>query len=189
MTTFVALLRGINVGGNNRLPMAELRVALAADGLTGARTYIQSGNVVVDAATPDAEVLAAHVRAVIARSFHLDIPVVALTATDLEEAFNRNPFADEPDPRRVHAIFLPAAPSAAVKAAVSDRVAKVAEKGSRDTVALIGRVAYLHTPGGFGASDLAKALSSGRSNPLGDGTARNWATVTTLLGMCGHTGD
>ncbi len=60
----------------------------------------------------------------------------------------------------------------------------MAAKGSPDTVTVIGRVAYLHTPDGFGTSELAKTLTSGRSNPLADGTARNWATVTALLALC-----
>jgi uncharacterized protein (DUF1697 family) len=189
VTTFVALLRGVNVGGNNRLPMADLRVALAADGLRGARTYIQSGNVIVDATTRDTEAFAARVRAVIARSFHLDVPVVALTAAELEVAVDANPFPDEPDLRRVHGIFLPHPPTEAALAGLADRQAKVAAKGSDDAVVTVGRVAYLHTPQGFGVSDLAKALSSGRANPLADGTARNWATVTTLLAMCREPGD
>jgi len=183
VTAFVVLLRGVNVGGNNRLPMAELRAALQSEGLHDVRTYIQSGNVVVNAPARDAEAVAAHVRAVIARSFHLDVPVVALSAADLVAAVGANPYTDEPDPKRVHAIFLPYEPTEAMLSAVAHRQAAARAKGGRDTVRVIGRTAYLHTPDGFGASDLAKSLASGRSSPLGDGTARNWATVTTLLEM------
>ena len=184
MTRFVALLRGVNVGGHNKLPMADLRAALTADGLDSVRTYIQSGNIVLDSATDEVEVLAARVRSVIARGFGLDIPVIALTAADLQALADANPYPDEPDPRRVHAIVLPHLLGSDALAAVAARQDAVAAKGSPDTVTVIGRVAYLHTPDGFGTSELAKALASGRSNPLADGTARNWATVTALLAVC-----
>jgi uncharacterized protein (DUF1697 family) len=69
-------------------------------------------------------------------------------------------------------------------ALVAARQASAAATGSRDTVTVIGRVAYLHTPDGFGTSTLARTLTSGRSNPLADGTARNWATVAALLDLC-----
>jgi uncharacterized protein (DUF1697 family) len=184
VTRFVALLRGVNVGGSNRLPMADLRAALTGDGLAAVRTYIQSGNVVLDSRTDDVEVVAARVRSVIARGFGLDIPVVALTAVDLHGLAAANPYPREPDPRRVHAIVLPHPPTAEMLGQVAARQEAVRAKGSRDTVTVIGRVAYLHTPDGFGTSELAKALTSGRANPLGDGTARNWATVTALLALC-----
>jgi uncharacterized protein (DUF1697 family) len=67
---------------------------------------------------------------------------------------------------------------------VAARQDAVAATGSPDTITVVGRVAYLHTPAGFGTSELAKALTSRRSNPLADGTARNWATVTALLALC-----
>lgn len=184
MTRFVALLRGVNVGGHNKVPMADLRDALTRDGLASVRTYIQSGNVVLDSPIDEVEVVAARVRSVIARAFGLDIPVVALTASDLRGVADANPYPDEPDPRRVHAIVLPHPLTADGLALVAAREEAVAAKGSRDSVTVVGRVAYLHTPDGFGTSELAKSLSSGRANPLADGTARNWATVTALLGLC-----
>jgi len=184
VTRFVALLRGVNVGGSNRLPMADLRAALTADGLAGVRTYIQSGNIVLDSPTDDVEVVAARVRSVIARGFGLDIPVVALTADGLRALADSNPYPSEPDHRRLHAIVLPHSLASEARELVALRQEAVAAKGSRDTVAVIDRVAYLHTPDGFGTSELARALTSGRSNPLADGTARNWATITALLALC-----
>jgi uncharacterized protein (DUF1697 family) len=183
MAVFVVLLRGINVGGNNRLPMADLRAALEAGGLANVRTYIQSGNIVLEAPAKDPEAVGAHVRAIIARQFHLDIPAVALTGAALRAIHQANPYPDEPNPKLVHAIVLPYELPEAALTAVSHRQATVAAKGSRDTVTVLGRTAYLHTPDGFGTSELAKALTSGRGNPLGDGTARNWSTVTALLAL------
>ncbi len=95
MGTFVVLLRGINVGGHNKLPMADLRAALTTDGLADVRTYIQSGNVVLTAPAADAEVVGAQVRSVIATDFGLDIPAIALTADELAGSSHA-----EPVPRR-----------------------------------------------------------------------------------------
>lgn len=183
MGTFVVLLRGVNVGGHNRLPMADLRAALASAGMANVRTYIQSGNLVVDAPARDPEAVAAHVRAVIARAFGLDVPCVALTAVQVDDLVAANPFPEEADPRRVHAIVLPAPPTAAMLHALDHRLAALPP--SSDAVTVVGRVAYLHTPEGFGTSRLAATLTSAsRTNPFADGTARNWATVAALRDLC-----
>jgi uncharacterized protein (DUF1697 family) len=184
VTRFVALLRGVNVGGHNKLPMADLRAALTADGLDGVRTYIQSGNIVLDSPTDEVEIVAARVRSVIARAFVLDIPVVAVTAQGFRDLADANPFSAEPDPRRVHAIVLPHPPTAEGLVAIAARQEAAAARGGSDSVRVIGRVAYLHTPNGFGTSELARTLTAGRSNPLADGTARNWATISALLALC-----
>jgi uncharacterized protein (DUF1697 family) len=184
MGTFVALLRGINVGGNNKLPMAELRSALADAGLPGARTYIASGNVVLEAVETDADDLATRIEAIIAESFDLAIDTIVLDVDSLAAVVAANPFPDEPDHRRLHAIFQRAEPDAMARTRIAELVASVRAKGSRDDIAIVGRTVYLHTPDGFGDSDLAKALTTrGRNAPV-SGTARNWATVTTVLGMC-----
>ncbi len=178
----VVLLRGVNVGGHNRVPMADLRAELTTAGFTAVTTYIQSGNVVVGHPSGDAETAAAHVRSVIATSFGIDVPAIGVSARHWRELADANPFPDEQDAKRVHAIVLPTTPDEAVLAAVAVRQAASDDKGRRDVVTVIGRVAYLHTPDGFGTSDLAKALAAGRG-PLADGTARNWATVTALLAL------
>ena len=183
MSSFAILLRGVNVGGRNRVPMADLRTALTSAGLTQVRTYIQSGNIVASSPADDAEAVAAQVRAVIARTFHVDVPAIALSATDLEAVVDANPYPAEPDPRRLHAIVLPHPPTEQMLRGVEARLATAVAAGSPDSVTVVGRTAYLHTPAGFGTSRLASALLSGGSSPLADGTARNWATVTAVLAM------
>jgi uncharacterized protein (DUF1697 family) len=84
----------------------------------------------------------------------------------------------------VHAIVLPDPPTAGALDLIAARQEAAAAKGSGDSVTVIGRVAYLHTPDGFGTSELARSLTSGRSSPLAHGTARNWATVSALLALC-----
>ncbi len=183
MSRFVVLLRGINVGGRNRLPMADLRSALTSDGFDGVGTYIQSGNIVLDTSARSPDVVGARVRAVIAREFGLDVPAIALGHRDLVAIVAANPFPHETDHRRLHAIVLPHPPDATSLAWLVERQAAATDAGSEDRVTVIDRTAYLHTPAGFGTSALAASLTGSRS-PLADGTARNWATVTTLLEMC-----
>jgi uncharacterized protein (DUF1697 family) len=139
---------------------------------------------VLDSPARQVDVVAARVRSVIARGFALDIPVVALTAADLRAVADANPYPDEPDPRRLHAIVLPHPPTSSGLELVAARQEAATAKGSRDSVTIVGRVAYLHTPDGFGTSELARTVTSGRANPLADGTARNWATVAALLALC-----
>jgi uncharacterized protein (DUF1697 family) len=87
----------------------------------------------------------------------------------------------------VHAVFLAEAPTPEQIAAVAETERQAAAKGGRDTAQYVGRVLFLHTPDGFGRSELAIQLAR-RAGPMsakGAGTARNWATVTRLLGLCG----
>lgn len=179
MSVRIALLRGVNVGGRNRLPMPALRESLAADGIAGALTYINSGNIVLDADGTDVAV-AVRVHDVIERDFGLAIAVIVVGADELAEIVAANPYPHEPDHKRLHAIVMAAAPDAQALAALDARVAAAAAKGCTDTISVIGRTAYLHTPEGFGASELAKAVGTGARNPVAQGTARNWATITKL---------
>jgi uncharacterized protein (DUF1697 family) len=183
VSTYVALLRGVNVGGNNKVPMALLRTALEADGFDHVRSYIQSGNVLVDATRANAGKVGTRVAKVISTEFGVSVPVIVVDVPALARVVKDNPYSHETDHKKLHAIFLPAKPDATSKARLDELSAQFAAKGDRDSITLIGTTLYLHTPGGFGTSDLAKALTTkGRLSQL-NGTARNWATVTTLLAM------
>ncbi len=173
--------------------MAELRLLVSSLGHTEVATYIQSGNVLftpasgADPADPadPAELteLAAGLRRAIAGSFPLDPPTVVLPRDELADVIAANPYPDEPEPRYVHCVFLPAPLDEAAVAKVHE-IAAVAAAGTRDELTVRGRVVYLHTPDGFGDSELGKALVAKRNSPIGIGTARNWSTVTKLLALC-----
>jgi uncharacterized protein (DUF1697 family) len=188
MATHVALLRGINVGGRNKVPMAELREVVSSLGHTGVTTYIQTGNVLFTAAENDTAKLASSLEAAITGAFGVKSPVVVLSRDELAQILDRNPYPDEPNPRLVHVVFL----NAELPPDLLDRI-KAAEsasatKGSRDTVAAIGPALYVHTPDGFGPSELAQVLfriigTPGKHSVAA--TARNWATSTKLLSLCG----
>jgi uncharacterized protein (DUF1697 family) len=185
MPTHVALLRGINVGGGGKVPMAELRELVSSLGHAEVGTYIQSGNVIFSPSHDDADALAAELHDAVTASFGVRSAVVVLSRDQLAGVISANPYPGEPNPRFVHGVFLLADPDMAAHARVAETVDLVAGKGSRDEAMIIGRTLYLHTPDGFGTSELARELTlKNRSNPLARGTARNWATITKLLALC-----
>src|SRR5579863_6045270 len=106
MASHVALLRGINVGGNNKVPMAQLREVVTSLGHAGVTTYIQSGNVLFTTAEADTAKLAAGLEAAITGSFGVKSSVVVLSRDELAQILDRNPYQDEPNPKFVHVVFL-----------------------------------------------------------------------------------
>jgi uncharacterized protein (DUF1697 family) len=190
MPSHVALLRGINVGGRNRVAMADLREVMTSLGYTDVATYIQSGNVVFSTDQTDTAALAADIEKAIAERLTVSPRVLVVSRDDLAQVVRDNPHADEPNPRALHAVFLDADPGPEMVAAVAAAQDKAAQKGGRDTAQFVGRTLFVHTPDGFGRSELAILLSraSGPLSPRGAGTARNWATVTKLLSMCDPAG-
>ncbi|MDD2858326.1 MAG: DUF1697 domain-containing protein [Candidatus Nanopelagicales bacterium] len=183
MTTVIVLLRGINVGGNNRIRMAELRAALAAHGFVDVRTYIQSGNVVAEHRSRSTAVVARQVESIIEASFSLQVPAIVRTRAQLLGVVRNNPYPHEADPKRLHAIFLPEPHSQEAIAGIAQLQESLWAKGSNDSVGFAGDVLYLHTPDGFGTSDLAKALTTRSGRLIEGGTARNWATVLALVDL------
>ncbi|MBO0731861.1 MAG: DUF1697 domain-containing protein [Acidimicrobiaceae bacterium] len=178
MRTHVALLRGINVGGRNKVAMTDLRAIVGSVGHTDIATYIQSGNVAFSAEDRDVRALADQLEQVIAAELGVTCAVVVVDREQLAGVIAANPFPQEQDHKRLHAIFRrdELAPN---ELAFIDRARSLAaEKGSDDEVSVVGSTLYLRTPGGIGRSDLAAQLS--RSGGPG-GTARNWATVLRLM--------
>jgi uncharacterized protein (DUF1697 family) len=186
MASHVALLRGINVGGKNKVPMAELREVVTSLGHTGVSTYIQSGNVLFSTEETDTAELASALEAAIAGQFGINPAVVVLSRDELTRILSANPYRDEPNPKCVHVAFLAAEPSQELLDRIKAAESAAAAKGSRDTITAIGRALYLHTPDGYGNSELSEALFriTGTGRHKLAVTARNWSTSTTLLSLC-----
>jgi uncharacterized protein (DUF1697 family) len=185
MASHVALLRGINVGGRNKVPMAELREVVTSLGHTGVTTYIQSGNVLFSTPEDDTAKLAAELEAAITASFGITSAVVVLSREELARILSTNPYPTD-EPKRVHVVFLGGEPSQELIDRIKAAQSAAATKGSRDTFTAIGNALFLHTPDGFGTSELAEVLfriiGTGTYNIAA--TARNWSTATTLLSLC-----
>jgi uncharacterized protein (DUF1697 family) len=195
MASHLALLRGINVGGRNKVPMADLREVVTSLGHTGVSTYIQSGNVLFSSAEEDTAKMAAALESAIEERFGIWSSVVVLSRDELARVLAANPYPDEPNPKMVHVVFLNAELPESLLMRISAAESAAAAKGSRDTVQLAGQAAgqpqamFLHTPDGFGTSELAQNLFKiiappKKSGPRLAATARNWATATKLLSLC-----
>ena len=171
MAVRIALLRGVNVSGAGKLPMAEFRDMLAGMGLSAVRTYIQSGNAVFDSDLA-APVLEAMIRDAIAARFGFAPETFVRTAEEIAGALIDHPFGNA-DPKLVHVVFLrdtPAPDAAALRA--------LALPG--DGWHIGPRRFTLSTPGGYGTSKLAERLPKLLPAPM---TARNLRTIAALQGM------
>ena len=193
MASHLALLRGINVGGRNKVPMKDLREVVTSLGHTGVTTYIQSGNVLFTTADTDSAKLAAALESAISERFGIWSAVVVLGRDELTQVLAGNPYPDEPNPRLVHVVFLNAEPPADLLDRIAAAESAAAAKGSRDTVQAAGHALFVHTPDGYGNSELAQVLFRIISAPVKNAknkqpglaaTARNWATATKLLSLC-----
>jgi uncharacterized protein (DUF1697 family) len=175
MTRQVALLRGINVGGHNRLAMAQLRELMESLGYGDVRTHLQSGNVVFTGdAAPDQA--AAGIAAAIAERLGLRLRVVVRTRDELAAAVDGNPLAAAAtDPARLIVLFLSAAPDPQLLRGI-DPAAYEPER-----LAICGREIHVWCANGVYGSPLLQVLSERRLGVTV--TARNWRTVTRLLAL------
>ena len=175
MQTWIALFRGINVGGNNMLPMAELRNDLEALKLKNVRTYIQSGNLIFDSTAKAASSLTKKIVRMIDEKYGFQPHVLILNRDDLLTAVEANPFPKAvPHPKTLHFFFLAAPPAEPNTKALDDA------KASTENYKLTDRVFYLHAPDGIGRSKLAAKAEK----HLGVvSTGRNYRTVEKLLSM------
>ena len=179
----MALLRGINVGGRNKVVMVDLRDVVASLGFADVVTYIQSGNVVFTSADADTTRLAARLETAIAERLGVRPTVVVLSSAELARVVAANPYPDETDPKCLHAVFLNEEMGPDEVAAVTTAQQRARDKGSRDEAQAVGRILFLRTLDGLGRSELAEQLS--RTAVGRRGTTRNWATVGKLLELCG----
>ena len=173
MAGWIALLRGVNVSGAGKLPMAEFRALLAGLGLGAVQTYIQSGNAVFQSALP-AEALEEMIRDAVAARFGFAPETFVRSRDEVAEALVDHPFAGA-DPKLVHVCFLRETP-------VPDEAALQALARPGDGWHIGPRRFTLHTPGGYGTSKLAERLPKLLPVPM---TARNLRTIAALVAMAG----
>lgn len=174
MTVWAALLRGVNVGGHNKVPMAELRAALGAEGFSDVATYIASGNIVLQAEADPTK----RISEIIAKQFGLDITVIGRSGDQLRAAIEANPFADQAaaDPRAVHCFFA----SSPTGGGAIDSFDHERYAPDRLAVGALGEAGefYASYPNGMAKSKLTNAVVDRLAG--GPTTARNWNTVLKL---------
>ncbi len=175
MKTCIALLRGINVGGKNMLPMKELLAVLESLDLQNIKTYIQSGNAVFQTEAADIAKLADTISAAIKESHGFAPQVLLLDSAALEETIKANPYPEaEAAPNTLHVAFLAAVPPKPDLDAL-ERIRAASERFQ-----LAGNVLYLHAPDGVGRSKLAASMECLLGVAV---TSRNWNTVRKLKEM------
>jgi uncharacterized protein (DUF1697 family) len=174
--TYVALLRGINVGGHKKVSMTDLRGVLRSLGYTDISTYLQSGNALFSSARQEPEQLSLEIERGIAGQLRLEVRVMIRTPEELAAVVDANPFREATaDPTRLHVSFLSAQPDVERLAAIDARQFEPERFHVGD------RAIYLWYPSGAGQARLTNAILERR---LGvSATARNWNTVTKLLDL------
>lgn len=175
-SVLVALLRGINVGGKNKLPMKDLAAIFAKAGCGSVKTYIQSGNVVFTSPAGGCDGLADNLSKMIDKQFGHRPPVVLRSLKEMEEVVRANPFTkDGADEKALHVVFLADKPSTeAVKSLDPNR-------SPGDAFTVRGQDIYLKLGKGMGNTKLTNAFFDSKLKTIS--TARNWNTVQTLVEM------
>ncbi len=176
LSTHIALLRGVNVGGKNNLPMQDLAGMFILAGCEAVRTYIQSGNVVFRAGATLAARIPSLITSEIAERFGYRVPVVTRTMEELRAVVRGNPFLNTGlDAERLHVAFLSEAPE-------SDRVAQLdPDRSPPDVFQVRDREIFLYCPYGLARTKLTTDYFDSRLATTS--TIRNWRTVVRLLAM------
>lgn len=173
MAVWIALLRGVNVGGTNKLPMKDLVRVLEDAGYEAVKTHLQSGNVVLQVEKSTARDLSARIAAEIDNAFGFSPTVMALRVDDFGAAALANPYPNaDADPKAHHLFFLEETPKTANLLLLNKL------KSPSESFTIRGRVLYLHAPDGVGRSKLAKGVEGAMGV---NSTARNWRTVQKLM--------
>jgi uncharacterized protein (DUF1697 family) len=178
MPVYVALLRGINLGGHKKIKMDELRASLAAMGFDEVKTYIQSGNVVFKTAKISDRALSKKIEASILSNFGHSVSVMIRTAEEIKQVIANNPFLKQPDidQTKLHVMFLAEPPAQSALKQLETLVLKP------DQFRSLGKELYFYLPNGVAESAvMKKPIDRVLAIPT---TMRNWKTVNTVQQMC-----
>mgnify|MGYP001355065466 CR=1 FL=1 len=176
MSTHIALMRGINVGGRNRLPMSDLTAVFIEAGCTDVRTYIQSGNVIFQATDQIAAVIPTLIPEAIFNRSGFRPPTVTRSVEEFRLIPGANPFLHEgSDPKMLHVVFLDQEPTESQLAALDP------ELSPPDEISVSGREIFLHCPKGIARTKFTNAYFDRKLDTTS--TIRNWNTVQRLLGL------
>lgn len=177
MPIIISMLRGVNVGGHNKIKMDALRALYESLKFTGCQTHIQSGNVIFKTKERNLAKLSSQIQTAIERSFGFRPDVILRTSDELRDVIERNPFAKRRgiDPRKLLVTFLANAPTAEAR----DNLLKL--KPDPEELHINGRELYIYFHDGMGRSKLSGSLIE-RTLKV-SGTGRNWNSVTTMLAI------
>ena len=174
---YVGLLRAVNVGGRNRVPMADLRSAMAGAGYADVSTYLQSGNVVWTGSPGTPRDLAAALGDLLRTEFGVEAPALVIAAAELRRIADTNPFvALGADPATLHVTLMDRVPD-------PSKVASLAVPATEDEFAVVGSAAYLRCRSGYGQTPFPNAWWERRCSTVA--TTRNWRTILAVVALAG----
>lgn len=174
MNTYISIVRGINVGGQKKVRMADLKSLYESLGLGNVETYVQSGNVVFDSKEQDAEKLRKDIEAQIEAAFGFSVPVLIRTVDNFQRIIENHPFANE-DPIRVLVTFLYERPEQSKWDELNLYQDKV------DQFVLGEQEIFLFCPGGYGRTKLSNTFFEKKLDVIC--TTRNWKSINALYEM------
>ncbi len=172
---FIALLRGVNVGGKKSVTMAELEGAFESLRFSHVRSYIQSGSIIFDAESHDATRLAKTIEQKLRETLGYPVPVIIRKTGDLEKIVDGNPFIEEPgvDPTKLHVTFLAEMPDPELTRDLD------LKKEENERFVVADKEVYLYLPNGYARTKLGNAVFEKKFRTTA--TTRNWRTVKKLL--------
>lgn len=182
MTTYISLLRGINVSGHNLIKMNDLRTAYGNLDFKNIRTYLQSGNVIFDSADIEITLLAQKISGQLIKDFGVDIPVLVLTVDNLKQVISANPFITQSNlnPAFFHISFLSSKPENDKQKALEEKISPGEE------IVITDEAVYLYCPNGYGKTKLHNKFLETKLQVVA--TTRNWKTANELLMQAEQTG-
>ena len=177
MPVYIALLRGINVGGHKRIKMADLRGLLESLGLDDVKTILQSGNVVFTSDESSHDELIRTIEAGIVAHYGFESKIILRRIGAFRDVVSDNPYADKPDldASKLLVTFLASAPDADAMTRLRE-----AQKGD-EQVELVGQELYIYYPDGMGRSKLSNVFIQKHLKLVS--TGRNWKTTNKLLAL------
>jgi uncharacterized protein (DUF1697 family) len=178
MTSFISLLRGINVSGHNMVKMAELKTLYESLGFKNVTTYIQSGNVIFQSGKDDSGSVEAAIERAIEKQFSFPVTVIARKTAELAGIIKANLFrgSDKIDETRLYVTLLKTKPAPEAVKALEPTAAR-----STDQYKITGREVYLYCPNGYGRTLLSNTFFEKQLKAKA--TTRNWKTINTLYAM------
>ena len=174
MTKYIAILRGINVGGKRKILMADLKELFIEIGFADIQTYIQSGNIIFNTKRKDDNIeLANKIEQSIAKNYDFKVPVIVRNVEELNEAISNNPFFEKNDIERLHLTFLKEVPE-------TEKLDKIKTYDySPDKFEIKDKNVFVYCSGKYSDSKLTNKFFESKLKVLA--TTRNWKTVLKLL--------
>lgn len=177
MQPIISILRGINVGGKNKIPMVELKALYEKAGFKNVTTYIQSGNVVFSADKPDLNSLPDKIQQLIFKKYGFQVPIIIRTVDEIQQVIDTNPMLKMQgmDVEKLHVTFLADVPK-------KEHIEKVLSyKYPPDEYIIAGKEIFISCPNGYGNTKLSNNFFESKLKVTA--TTRNWRTVNELLRM------